>query len=432
MFTGTTPPEVRILLHDIMKGANTNDVFVGCSGNFTVDRIMSAMGFAVHSNDVSLYSRLIADLLLGKDTEIECVDKELNIAFESWEEGRFKKLAEVMFAMKVSQFHERKNDYQEEMYDAYLEQASSYYKDTVRTLEKAMEFKISDFYYGDFVDFLKKNKDRGVGICFPPTYKGGYEKIFSFVEKCFRYEHASYNVFDPKKAGDVFRELLDGGRNLIYCDREFKELDGWLEAKVDLGQGKHPVYIYSSVSRDKGYYIERKKNTKDSKIRIVPADYSFGRDTIISVEPCLVSDVNYYKAFYMADKVNYTTGGDLGLVFKADGLAFGFASFSKRLSSMSQIFMQSDFVVSSKTKKLSKLLIMLVKSHDVRMIIARKLVDYYDGVKTTVYTKSPVSMKYRGVFDLERRDEGKLMYSAKFIDDGIKNIYEQWRRKYAK
>lgn len=34
--------------------------------------------------------------------------------------------------------------------------------------------------------------------------------------------------------------------------------------------------------------------------------------------------------------------------------------------------MQSDFVVNSNTQRLSKLLIMLVKSHNVRMLIARK------------------------------------------------------------
>ena len=107
-------------------------------------------------------------------------------------------------------------------------------------------------------------------------------------------------------------------------------------------------------------------------------------------------------------------------------------SFSKKLSTLEQIFMQSDFVVNSNTQRLSKLLIMLVKSHNVRMLIARKMANYYDGVKTTVYTTSPISMKYRGVFDLERRDEGKLMYSANFLDDSLKDLYRLWLKKYKK
>ena len=35
MFQGTTPPEVKILLQDLMKGVENKDVFIGCSGNFT-------------------------------------------------------------------------------------------------------------------------------------------------------------------------------------------------------------------------------------------------------------------------------------------------------------------------------------------------------------------------------------------------------------
>lgn len=71
MFQGTTPPEVKILLQDLMKGVENKDVFIGCSGNFTTDKIMSSMGYTVHSNDVSLYSKLISDLLLDTNTELK-------------------------------------------------------------------------------------------------------------------------------------------------------------------------------------------------------------------------------------------------------------------------------------------------------------------------------------------------------------------------
>lgn len=433
MFQGTTPPEVKLLLQDIMKGVEKKDVFIGCSGNFTTDKIMSNMGYTVHSNDVSLYSKLISDLLLDTNTDIEVVNPELRLVFDTWKDTRYKNLVQVMFAMRVSGFHQRKNDYQEEMFNSFIEQADIYYHNTISKLEKgALNFNISSFFYGDFFDFLKSKKGKGIGIAFPPTYKGGYEKMFSYVEDSFRYAHAPYNVFDPKEGGVMFKCLLENDENIIYSDRYFQEINDFLVGKINLGPGKNPIYTYSSVKRDKHYYIERDKNIKPSCIHILPMDYEFTDSTEISAKICPVSDVNYYRAFYMANKVNYTTGGDLGLVFMADGKAFGFSSFSKKLSTLEQIFMQSDFVVNSNTQRLSKLLIMLVKSHNVRMLIARKMANYYDGVKTTVYTTSPISMKYRGVFDLERRDEGKLMYSANFLDDSLKDLYRLWLKKYKK
>ena len=397
MFTGTTPPEVKLLLQDLMRGVKGKDVFIGCSGNYTTDKIMSAMGYTVHSNDVSLYSKLIADLLLDTSTEVECINPELKNVFDTWEETKYKKLVQVMFALKVAQFHQRKNDYQEEMFNAFIEQSKIYYDNTIKKLEKgALDFSIQSFYYGDFLDFLKMKRGKGVGISFPPTYKGGYEKLFSYVEESFKYEHASYNIFDPKEGGAVFKELLDNDENIIYSDRYFNILEGYLVGKIRLGSNKNPLFAYSSLQTNNHYYIERDKCVKPSHIHILPVDYQFTTDTVITVRQCAVNDVNYYKAFYMANKVNYTTGGDFGLVFMADGMVFGFTSFSKQLSTLSQIFMQSDFVVNSETQRLSKLLIMLVKSHDVRRLIARKMYNYYDGVKTTVYTTSPVSMKYRG------------------------------------
>ena len=120
--------------------------------------------------------------------------------------------------------------------------------------------------------------------------------------------------------------------------------------------------MYSSVHRDKRYFIDKCRLIKASKYKVVDVDYEFTDETKISVECCPVSDINYFKAFYMSNKVDYSTGGDLGIVFLADGRAFGFLSFSKQLSTIEEIFMQSDFVVNSETAKLSKPLIMLAKS----------------------------------------------------------------------
>lgn len=431
MFTGTTPPEVKILLQDLMKGVEQKDVYIGCSGNYSVDKIMAGMGYTVHSNDVSLYSKLIADLLLDvEDTEVKCINEELAETFEKWEETKYKKLCEVMFALRVAQFSQKKNEYQQEMFDTFLQQSEVYYKNTMAKLQKgALDFKIADFYYGDFVDFLKGKKGNGVGISFPPTYKGGYEKIFAYVENSFEYNHAPYNIFDPKDAGKLFGELLESDKNIIYSDREWDNLEPFLAGRVNLGAGKHDVYIYSSVNEDRHYYIARTKTTKPSKLHILPKDYQFTEDTQITVKECPVNDVNYYKAFYMANKVNYSTGGDLGLVFLADGYAFGFCSFSKQLSTLEQIFEQSDFVVNADVPRLSKLLIMLVKSAEVRRVIAKKMFNYYTSVKTTVYTDKPVSMKYRGPWKLERRDKGKLMYVANFVEDSLNTIYKQWYKK---
>ena len=434
MFVGTTPQEVRLLLQELLKNEK-DEVFVGCSGNFSSDKIISRMGLKVYSNDVCLYSKLISDILLCRDTDVEVVNKELAEVFSGWPDSRYKKLIQVMFAIKVSGFHDRKNDYQKMMFASYVDQAGDYYQRTIEKFEKnnAFGFELQDFYYGDFVDHLRNAGEQdAIGVAFPPTYKGGYEKIFSYVESSFEYERAKYNVFDPKEGVIIFKDLLDHGRNIIYSDKDHPELEQYKTAKVILGSGRNTVYIYSSIKKPHQYYIEKGKGQKASKVNVVPPDFEFSPEMEITVQDVPVSDINYFKAFYMANKVNYTTGGDFGLIFFANGKAFGFASFSKRLSNEDYLFVQSDFVVNSHTPKLSKLLIMLTKSREVRRHIARLTKHYYHGLRTTVYTDKPVSMKYRGVYELERRDKGKIMYKADFIDETLNETYKLWIKKHRK
>ena len=437
MFKGTTPPEVKVVIQDILSRTVESDVYSACSGNYTNDKMASAMGFKVHSNDVSLYSKIIADTVMGKDTTpVTVKDPILEDIFNQWENHRFKKLAMVMFVMRIANLLPQKNEYQIEMLKTFLQQkqADAFYSSTIEKLSKgALDFKIEDFYFGDFVEFLKVKKGKGIGIAFPPTYKGGYEKMFKAIEEKFDYEHASYNVFDPDTAGLLYLSLLKDDKNIIFTDQEFDEIADFKTAEIKLGQSQHPIFLYSSVDdKRKSYYIERDKKPLVSKYTTMPVDYEFTEDTKISVKMVPKEDVNYFKGFYMSNKVNYTDGGDMAFIFFADGLAFGFTCFSHYSSTLDTAFGLADFVVNSHTKKLSKLLIMLELSHDVRMLLARNVGDYYDYIKTPVYTDKPVSMKYRGIFKLTKKERGKLVYTGEFVKESINEIYKIWLKKYKK
>lgn len=431
MFTGTLPEEVKRVLYNLLLNKK-QDVFVGCSDNFTADKLLSTMGLKVHSNDVSLYSKLISDILLNTRTEVSVKNEELKDIFSQWGESKYKDLIQVMFSLRLSKFADRKNDFKAQMYDSYMMCANDYFTRSVEKMERNEQFNfcVESFFYGDFVSHLNMNED-GIGICFPPTYKGGYEKMFKFIDDSFEYIHAEYNIFDPVGAVIVFKDLLDSGENIICNDVDIVELERYKIAKCSLSYNKKNLYLYSSVERSsKKYFIERNSSTLKSGYSVIDIDYKFSDSSNIKIEVCKAADVNYFKMFYMSNVVNYTNGGDFGIAFIADGRAFGFASFSKRLSNDEYLFIQSDFVVNSHIKRLSKLLIMMLKSNEVRMACNIALSHYYKGLKTSVYTSRPVSMKYRGVFNLEKREDGKkLMYSSEFSGENIKYIFEKWKKR---
>ncbi|NTV02455.1 MAG: hypothetical protein HGB04_06670 [Chlorobiaceae bacterium] len=434
MFTGSVPQEARTLFQGLVDSIGKREFYLGCSGNFSVDKVIARLGCVVHSNDVSLYSKLVADILLETDTELKVLNADLKQVFAGWGDTRYKKLAMVMYAMKLSKFASRKNDYEKLFYDAYLDGALGYYEKTVKKLESgALDFRIKSFTFSDFLDFLKKKEGSGgIGVSFPPTYKAGYEKIYKFVEESFEYERATYELYDPADSERVFGDMLRQDENIFCGDQWFEGLQEYVVGKIMLGSGKHPLFVYSSVQTPKKFYYERSVAEVKNTIPVLPVDYEFTPETKITAEVVPTSLITYFKHFYMSARVDYTGGGDFGVIVYADGKAFGFCAFSKQMSTMTQCYLHSDFVSRSDTPKLSKLLIQLLKTNEVRRVITRKMMHRYDGLKTSVYTDKPVSMKYRGVFELERRDKGKLMYSCRFDGKTLDGVYQEWLTKLRK
>jgi len=428
MFTGSVPQDARLIIYDEIKHIDKSEnIFVGCSGNFTIDKIASNVGFKVHSNDVSLYSLAIADIVLNKSSKVTVKDSVLKEVFDTWENNKYKLLIEIMFVMNICKFSGAKNDYQKQMFNSYMEKNGQFYERTLKKFntKEMFNFKIESFFYGDFKEHIKRAD--GIVFLFAPTYTGGYEKLYKAIDETFDYEKPTYEIFDSSKAGAYYEDVMKNKRAMIYSDRIFPECEHRITNKIDMGMGKKDIYIYSTLS-DKKRYLTQKSKILAKTYDLISADYVFTSETKIDIRICKTELINHYKHFFMSAKVNYSEGGDFGLIFFADGKAFGFCSFSKFLSNLEKIFMQSDFVATSKQKKLSKLLIMLLKSVEVKNIITQNLKHSYKKIKTSVFTDKPVSMKYRGAFKLEQRieKEKKLIYEAEFTKEKIMEIYPQW------
>ncbi len=68
MFYGSIPSEVQSIIVDIVKEWKCEDIYIGCSGNFTIERCLDGKTNAkLHSNDVTVYSCLLGRYFSGKD-----------------------------------------------------------------------------------------------------------------------------------------------------------------------------------------------------------------------------------------------------------------------------------------------------------------------------------------------------------------------------
>lgn len=434
MFIGTVPPEARGIIGEILKSLDrSTEITVCCSGNFTIDKIASSLGFQVRSNDVSLYSRTIADIVMDRPCDMECVDPLYGDLFETWPEHRFKPLVMVMAVLRYSPFDQQKNEYQKVMWTNFTENHLAFFENTVAKLERngALDFKIKEFYYGDFREHFGACAPGGVSFIFAPTYKAGYEKLYKRVDEVFRYEHASYEIFDSNNAGELYRQMLQQGKCVIYSDKIFPEIQPQIVGHVRLKGGKRDIYIYSNVNGEKSFICSYESPSLKKQIELVKRDKRFDQSTVVQVAVVETAAVNYFKHMFMSGKVDYSEGGDFGLVFFADGKAFGFATFSRILGTSDDrlIFLHSYFVCGSDQPRLSKLALSLLLSNEVKQVLMRKFMFKYDGMQTSVYTDKSESMKYGGVFELAKRDKGKLTYTGRFTGKSVEKTYQEWLKK---
>ena len=119
------------------------------------------------------------------------------------------------------------------------------------------------------------------------------------------------------------------------------------------------------------------------------------------------------------------------------------------------VYMLSDFPVStSRYAKLSKLVVMAALSKEAQLLAWRHGHRRYQSLATTAFAKRPVSMKYRGVLRLLKREENtalqeewsaglspsdsyyaqkyELQYGGPFTGKPLADVLAEWKKRYGK
>lgn len=82
------------------------------------------------------------------------------------------------------------------------------------------------------------------------------------------------------------------------------------------------------------------------------------------------------------------------------------------------IWLLSDFCTNNTIPRLSKLILLIVKSKCVQQSVSRKMHMAISTCYTKVYTHAPVSMKYRGVFNKISKEDNHLLYATELGSSG--------------
>jgi hypothetical protein len=221
------------------------------------------------------------------------------------------------------------------------------------------------------------------------------------------------------------------GRYLYLADYDRSE-EG-LFAVVKTGRLRN-VYLYSNLPFEKSWIIPYSKSEK-TDLALLPKDHRITESSRLSFQPTDNHRLNYYKNLFLKKGIDHATGLSPLFVF-LDGYLFGFLLFDVIRYGMDQdratrgIYMLSDFVIASPIKRLSKLLLLSTRTKELQEILREKFIQAVDFILTTAFTDKPVSMKYRGVYDLMKRGEGFLQYTTPAGAFTNEEVIKTWIRKY--
>jgi len=444
LFVGAIPRDTASQTFRQLDMSLIEHAYICCSGSFRFEQAISSNfdHIPCHSNDVSLLTSAIGRLAAGDPMEFVFKDElsflEGGLELIAKERGTpttpVERCASLLVATTMCHFR-GKNEYVRAHFKHYQDRAAHYIAKAATKLGPYIaDLNVGSFYLGDFRDHADKAIENGGAVfAWPPLFKGDYERFYRLIHNNVVWNEPDYKMWNPKMMPDWLRHLDKSGVQYVVCsDQDFSGDHGIKPIALFSSGRTKRIFLYSS-QRENSSYV--RLDSKREAFRYKPIDtIKLTRNSSVSICPVDSKRMNYIKDQYQVLGLRHTTGMQKFLVLVDGMLAGGFVydrmqgarKYSDpRLTTQTAIYLLSDFSCSRK-RRLAKLIAMLatgrepVRSWDLRTISKVEL------LMTTARTKRPVSMKYRGIYDLLNRGDGVLNYISGVRDGTSQQIYEQW------
>lgn len=407
MFHGSLPGTVQQILGSIVREWQTDDIYIGCSGNYTIERMLKGCTSArLHSNDVTVYSCLLGRYLSGQafavkvrddyDGPMRFVEKYMTDAAGA---------ISVMFLLSKMALYltTRSNTYYEKMIRAYIKQFPELHASTKAKLEKIEPF-ITSLYEGDVCRLVDEIPPEAGFICYPPFFSGDYEKMFKAIEKIFDWSPPEYDMIDKDRIHVMFEKMAKRKYFMFGTNDYLPEFGQYLVGMSQTTNRGVPLYIYANSQKSR-IIMPCQCVQSPSFYRLGPEEDVGNTIKIVQLKS------EYFHALrsqYMnvhispgSETASYGVLVDEKLVgVYAFSVSSTLANWEKYLDTP-VVYLLSDFPVApSKYNRLAKLVLYAALSRESKMEAERLANKRIRSLVTTAFTKNPVSMKYRGLFKL--------------------------------
>lgn len=430
MFHGSLPDSVQRIMGDCVRNWKCTDIYVGCSGNFTIERMLKNVTNArLHGNDVTIYSCLLGNYFAGIPLEAKFNEKyEGSMAFvKDYMKTDLDIVTVALLLSKMSVYLGSKpNPHYLRMIDAYKAQWADLFARTKAKVEKAGMF-LDSFYSGDVVGWVDEvPRDQGF-ICYPPFYSGDYEKMFKVIEEIIAWTPPSYDMIDKDKIFKMFRQLTEREYFMFGTNDKLEEFSEYLIGISQTTNRGVPLYVYSKAQKSR--IVMPSQQVASLFVERLGKDEDIGDE--IKIIELKSENFRALRSQYMNPYIKPgSETSSYGVL--VDNKLIGVYAFSASptLSNWDKhietptIYLLSDFPIApTKYKRLAKLVLYAALSKESKLLAERIANHRIRSLVTTAFSRNPVSMKYRGLFHLLNKK--KLSGVEKGETDMSKIYYNQ-------
>lgn len=187
-------------------------------------------------------------------------------------------------------------------------------------------------------------------------------------------------------------------------------------ALFDTGKGAKDFgkYLYSNHEQPKtSAVIANEQQPNFAAYKVPPDDLQINDPALLSIRRCAI-DFRILQQHFVYKVNSFQSPRISFVVMYGDYLlgGFGFTKSPSREYDMEQL---CDFATNNAVPRLARLVLMCLLSKEVKKTLSRFNRMEAESVFTIAYTKKPVSMKYRGLYDKvkERCTSNSLFYAGK-------------------
>lgn len=445
MFQGSIPPDMRNILNQIVTSWDCADIAVACSGNLTVERVLDeSKRFAIHGCDVSIYSCCLGLYFASLPFRLQ-LRPQYQDTFGWLEVGLDSPAGALATLMLASDFTKginasgelKNNRYYTRLIDGYQTEWPLLLEKTITRIE-AVNLQLASFHAGDATPWLTTlPEDYGV-ISYPPFFAKGYEVMWRGLDILFDWDKPAFKeIFEAER-----QQFLDALMNrpywmfgTSYLIPEYKPFLSGMSMTTNRGV---PIHVYASKG-DRRIVVPVQKTAPVLNPRLTPG-ITIGDHIKLSL--LTAPQFQALRSQYMNAAIKPAAASAAYAVL-VDGLIVGvFAfqmAFDNPLVDANTLYLLSDFAVApSDYPRLSKLVLYAALSAEAKQLAERVARRRVKHLFTTAFSDNPISMKYRGIFDLVNRKavdqagEKKyaLNYQAAAGQWSLAQGLATWKQKY--